>query len=52
MSTNTQVELFDDRMWLEAKLWELPHTGLSDYLLRFPHTHTYFGKESIVTQTH
>ena len=42
-STNIQVELSNDRMWLEAKLWELPHTVLSDYLCVshiHKHTHT------------
>lgn len=38
-STNTQVELSDDRMWLEVKLWELPHNVLSDYLC-VSHIHT------------
>lgn len=41
-STNTQVELSDDRIWPQAKLWELPRTVLTDYLcVSHLHTHSY-----------
>ena len=45
----TQVELSNDRMWLEAKLWELPHAVLRDYLC-ISHTHTHTHTHTLLWQ--
>ena len=41
----------DDRMWLEAKLEELPHTALSDYLCVF-HIHTHATAKKLLSLRH